>query len=192
MQPNKVINWNINLVQNRRQLLNIYSTCWVGQQTKVNLAERVNITEVYSSKNWRLAKNDKTILNYKMFFVFFLCEHLVFKPCSSSSTRSASPVSTGSAAYTGKSYFINCRVIQMPMFYKQLCDHFLMFKIFPESSMTEQSDSMEPNSSNDNNIGLSDITSMDQSEAIIGVEQPGVGVAEAALQDGKKLSEYTK
>lgn len=67
-----------------------------------------------------------------------------------------------------------------------------MFKIFPESSMTEQSDSMEPNSSNDNNIGLSDITSMDQSEAIIGVEQPGVGVAEAALQDGKKLSEYTK
>lgn len=58
--------------------------------------------------------------------------------------------------------------------------------------MTEQSDSMEPNSSNDNNIGLSDITSMDQSEAIIGVEQPGVGVAEAALQDGKKLSEYTK
>lgn len=52
--------------------------------------------------------------------------------------------------------------------------------------MTEQSDSMEPNSSNDNNIGLSDITSMDQSEAIIGVEQPGVGVAEAALQDGKK------
>ncbi|XP_016889648.1 rho guanine nucleotide exchange factor 11 isoform X2 [Cynoglossus semilaevis] len=74
----------------------------------------------------------------------------------SSSTRSASPVSTGSAAYT-------------------------------ESSMTEQSDSMEPNSSNDNNIGLSDITSMDQSEAIIGVEQPGVGVAEAALQDVESL-----
>uniref|UniRef100_A0A3P8UCX9 Rho guanine nucleotide exchange factor 11 n=1 Tax=Cynoglossus semilaevis TaxID=244447 RepID=A0A3P8UCX9_CYNSE len=54
-------------------------------------------------------------------------------------------------------------------------------------SMTEQSDSMEPNSSNDNNIGLSDITSMDQSEAIIGVEQPGVGVAEAALQDVESL-----
>lgn len=61
----------------------------------------------------------------------------------------------------------------------------ICFKLLlSENSATEQSDSIETHSSN-NDIGLGDETSEDQSEAFICDEGQSAGVADAALQDGK-------
>nr|XP_043876845.1 rho guanine nucleotide exchange factor 11 isoform X2 [Solea senegalensis] len=57
---------------------------------------------------------------------------------------------------------------------------------YAESSMTEHSHSMETHSSN-NDVGLSDDASMDQSGAFICGERPAACVAEAALQDVETL-----
>ncbi|XP_049423909.1 rho guanine nucleotide exchange factor 11 isoform X1 [Epinephelus fuscoguttatus] len=58
--------------------------------------------------------------------------------------------------------------------------------VYADNSMTEQSDSMEPHSSNDD-IELSANTPTDQSGAFLCGDRKPVGVAEAALQDVETL-----